>query len=56
MEDYSSRGNDVAAVRFAATRRSLPPGVPRGHVYRFDSDLADMADAGAQAEAAAEEW
>ncbi len=35
LGDYSGRDSGVAAVRFATTRQSLPPGVPGPQTYRF---------------------
>ena len=58
LEDYSGRDTGIAAVRFAATRRSLPPGVPGTQTYRFREEVSDgeLAEASTVAEEAAEEW
>ena len=55
MEDYSGKVGYMTAVRFAATIRTLQPGGPRDRIYRFYTDLADMADARGQAKSAAED-
>ena len=55
VEDYSGRGRDVSAVRFAATIRSLPPGIATAGIYKLESDVGDLADARTQVEAAAED-
>ena len=39
IEDYSGRDRGVTAVRFSATRRALPPGVPGGQTYRVTDDI-----------------
>ena len=58
LEDYSGRDPGVAAVRFSATRRSLPPGVPGGQTYRFRDEISDdeYTSAVTAGEEAAEEW
>ena len=58
IEDYSGRDRGVTAVRFSATRRALPFGVPGAHTYPFSSDppAAELAAAETAAEEAAAEW
>ena len=58
LEDFSGRLQGITAVRFAASRRTLPGGIPAASTYRFPADVApdDLAAAHLLAEEAAEEW
>ena len=38
-EVYDGSAADVAAVRFADSRGTLPAGIPRDRVYRFRDDI-----------------
>ena len=58
LEDFSGRLQGITAVRFAATRRTLPGGIPPAATYRFPAAVGaeDLANAKLLAADAAEEW
>ena len=58
LEDFSGRLQGITAVRFAASRRTLPGGVPAASTYRFPDDIdpADLEAAHNLAVEAAEDW
>ena len=58
LEEYSGRDAGIPAVRSAATRRSLPPGVFGPQTYRFKEDVSDAAlsEVVVVAEEAVEDW
>ena len=58
LEDFGGRLQGITAVRFAASRRTLPGGVPAASTYRFPDDIdpADLEAAHNLAVEAAEDW
>ena len=40
IEDFSGESGDIAAVRFSAARRDVPPGVLGNLLYKFGDDIS----------------